>query len=266
MAKKKKAVRRKKQAAGSIGLSAAETRTDAGADALAPLVERDGGAVLGAYRDPFGGKTILIVSLPIDRVEPTPYQRDPSDPHVKRLMTVIETLDRFLDPLIVVRHDDRYWTPNGNHRLQAMRRLGAKAVVALLISGSGGRLSDPRAEYRESAQSEREVARNDPDGPRAGRRLEGAGGSICVSVRRALVSDAGRCVRITPAPERCRLQVGAAPDRRVPRQAALKSHRRARTPGRARPEDRRSRHRDRREAQGTRFHQSVSPAVRHLAD
>src|SRR5204862_5856875 len=48
-------------------------------------------------------------------------------------MTVIETLDRFLDPIIVVRHDHRYWTPNGNHRLQAMRRLGAKAVVALLI-------------------------------------------------------------------------------------------------------------------------------------
>jgi ParB family transcriptional regulator, chromosome partitioning protein len=134
VAKKKKAVRRKKQAAASVGLSPAETRTETGAaDTLASLVERDGGAVLGAYRDPFGGKPVLIVSLPIDRVEPTPYQRDPSDPHVKRLMTVIETLGRFLDPLIVVRHDDRYWTPNGNHRLQAMRRLGAKAVVALLI-------------------------------------------------------------------------------------------------------------------------------------
>src|SRR5262245_3579886 len=134
MATKKKAVRRKKQAAASIGLSPAETGTNTGvADALAPLVQRDGGVVLGAYRDPFGGKTILIASLPIDRVEPTPFQRDPSDPHVKRLMTVIETLGRFLDPLIVIRHDDRYWTPNGNHRLQAMRRLGAKAVVALLI-------------------------------------------------------------------------------------------------------------------------------------
>jgi ParB family chromosome partitioning protein len=134
MAKKKKAVRRKKQTAASVGLSAAETRSGTGAtDAMAALVERDGGAVLGAYRDPFGAKPVLIVSLPIDRVEPTPFQRDPSDPHVKRLMTVIETLDRFLDPIIVVRKDDRYWTPNGNHRLQAMRRLGAKAVVALLI-------------------------------------------------------------------------------------------------------------------------------------
>ena len=134
MAKRKKAVRRKKQVAASIGLSPAETQTNtSGSDALASLVEGDGGAVLGAYRDPFGGKTVLIVSLPIDKVEPTPYQRDPSDAHVKRLMTVIETLGRFLDPLIVVRQGDRYWTPNGNHRLQAMRRLGAKAVVALLI-------------------------------------------------------------------------------------------------------------------------------------
>jgi ParB family chromosome partitioning protein len=135
MAKKKKAVRRKKPAAASVGLSVADTRATAGgADALAAAVERDGGAVLGSYRDPFGGKTVLIVSLPIDRVEPTPFQRDPSDPHVKRLMTVIETLGRFLDPIIVVRKDDRYWTPNGNHRLQAMKRLGAKAVVALLIA------------------------------------------------------------------------------------------------------------------------------------
>ena len=134
MAKKKKAVRRKKQAAASVGLSVAETTTGTTATSgLAALVESDGGAVLGTYRDPFGGKAVLIVSLPIDRVEPTPFQRDPSDPHVKRLMTVIETLDRFLDPIIVVRRDDRYWTPNGNHRLQAMRRLGAKAVVALLI-------------------------------------------------------------------------------------------------------------------------------------
>jgi ParB family chromosome partitioning protein len=134
MAKKKRAVRRKKQAAASIGLSPGETRTGvSAAEALTSVVEGDGGAVLGAYRDPFGGTTVLIVSLPIDRVEPTPYQRDPSDAHVKRLMKVIETLQRFLDPIIVVRHDDRYWTPNGNHRLQAMRRLGARAIVALLI-------------------------------------------------------------------------------------------------------------------------------------
>jgi ParB family chromosome partitioning protein len=77
---------------------------------------------------------VLLVALPIDRVEPTPYQRDPSDAHVKRLMTVIEKVGRFLDPLVLIRQDQGYWTPNGNHRLQAMRKLGAKTIVGLLVA------------------------------------------------------------------------------------------------------------------------------------
>ena len=76
---------------------------------------------------------MLLVALPIDRVEPTPYQRDPSDAHVKRLMNVIEKVGRFLDPVVLIRHDDRYWTPNGNHRLQAMRKLGAQTIIGLLV-------------------------------------------------------------------------------------------------------------------------------------
>ena len=132
MATKRKPVRRKKAAASSVGLSVSET-AKASDTALAEDVAADGGAVLASYREPFGGHAVLLVSLPLDRVEPTPFQRDPSEPHVKRLMTVIEALGRFLDPIVVVRRDGRYWTPNGNHRLQAMRRLGAQAVVALLI-------------------------------------------------------------------------------------------------------------------------------------
>jgi len=73
------------------------------------------------------------VALPVDRVEPTPYQRDPSDAHVKRLMGVIEKIGRFLDPIVAVREDDGYFTPNGNHRLQALKKLGVKTVVALLV-------------------------------------------------------------------------------------------------------------------------------------
>jgi ParB family chromosome partitioning protein len=136
MAKKKKAVkRRKKIVAKSVGLAAPDTSAvrDAGAARLASEVEADGGAVLATYREPFGGTAVLLAALPIDRVEPTPYQRDPSDAHVKRLMSVIETLGRFLDPIITIRQGDGYWTPNGNHRLQAMRRLGARTVIALLV-------------------------------------------------------------------------------------------------------------------------------------
>ena len=130
---KRKATRRRKATAGSIGLSAEQVFSGATDDELAAQVVADGGAVIGSYRDPLGGTLVLLVALPIDRVEPTPYQRDPSDAHVKRLMTVIEKVGRFLDPIVMIRHDGNYWTPNGNHRLQAMRKLGAKSIVGLLV-------------------------------------------------------------------------------------------------------------------------------------
>ena len=138
MAKKKKATRRKKTEAKSVGLTTAEVRatSDPRVRELTAVVEHDGGAVLGSYSDPFGGTPVLLVALPIDGVEPTPYQRDPSEPHVKRLMTVIEKVGRFLDPLVIVRDGDQYWTPNGNHRLQAMRKLGAKTITGLLVPES----------------------------------------------------------------------------------------------------------------------------------
>jgi ParB family chromosome partitioning protein len=136
MAKKKRAVRRRRKTApASVGLAPVDTKAvdDSALSGLATEVEADGGAVLATYREPFGGTPVVLAALPVDRVEPTPFQRDPSEPHVKRLMTVIETLGRFLDPIIVIRHDDGYWTPNGNHRLQALKKLGAKTVVALLV-------------------------------------------------------------------------------------------------------------------------------------
>jgi len=132
---KRKAVRRKKVAAGSIGLTPAQAKAvEPGAlGALAAQVEEDGGSVLGQYNDPFGGHPLLVVALPVSAVEPTPYQRDPSDAHVKRLMGVVEKIGLFLDPIIAIHHEDKYWTPNGNHRLQALKKLGVRTVVALLV-------------------------------------------------------------------------------------------------------------------------------------
>lgn len=91
--------------------------------------------MLGVYRDPLGGNWQTLAALPIDRVDPTPYQRDLSQAHVERLAAAIDKLDRYVDPIVAVPADDgKYWTPNGHHRLGAMRMLGAKSIVALVVA------------------------------------------------------------------------------------------------------------------------------------
>ena len=135
VARKRKTPRRKKASPARRGLTPAETgeAIPESARALAAEVDADGGHVLAVYREPLGGHAVLFAALPIDKVQPTPYQRDLSEPHVKRLVSAMERVDRFLDPLIAVRHEGSYWTPNGNHRLASVRALGGQTVLALLL-------------------------------------------------------------------------------------------------------------------------------------
>jgi ParB family transcriptional regulator, chromosome partitioning protein len=127
--------RRKKVEPRSKGLGPAEVASEAAAQPteLIQAIQQDGGQVLSVYRDPLGAHTVVFSVLPIDKVEPTPYQRDLSEPHVKRLANAMERLDRFLDPVIAVRKGGKYWTPNGNHRLNASKLLGAKSITALVL-------------------------------------------------------------------------------------------------------------------------------------
>jgi ParB family chromosome partitioning protein len=131
--KKPKKARRKKVEAKSKGLGAKEMSASLDGLELAKLIEADGGTVVGSYKEPLGGKHVVIAALPIDQVEPTPYQRDRSETHVKKLADAMERVGRFLDPIIAVRKDGKYWTPNGNHRLGAAKLLGLKSIVALVI-------------------------------------------------------------------------------------------------------------------------------------
>ena len=133
--------RRRKPAGQSTGLSATELQAAAPPGDVAELhraIEEDGGKVLAVYREPYGGHWLMLAALPIALVEPTPYQRNLSDTHVRKLEAVIGKLGRFLDPIIAVRtlrpnHEAKYWTPNGNHRLSAMRTLQAKSIVAIVV-------------------------------------------------------------------------------------------------------------------------------------
>ncbi len=139
MVKRAPARRRPRKAKpGTKGLCPAECRleqpTGAAAEA-AEAIAKSGGCVVGSYKEPLGGHPLLLAVLPIDAVEPTPFQRDLSDAHHKRLADAINKSGRFLDPIIaVLAPRSGFWTPNGRHRLEAMRRLGAKAITALVVA------------------------------------------------------------------------------------------------------------------------------------
>ncbi|MCP9438276.1 MAG: ParB/RepB/Spo0J family partition protein [Nitrospira sp.] len=123
------------------GLNAAEIALATEApplDELVAQVRRAGGAALGAYREPLFGRPLLLAVLPVEAVQPTPFQRDLSPTHARRLADKIEESGAFLDPLIVVcGQDGRLWTPNGRHRLAAAKRLGLKLITALVSPDEG---------------------------------------------------------------------------------------------------------------------------------
>jgi len=138
-APKKPATPRKKKVkaeAGSIGLTASEVASGTPSPEVAKLrrlIEDAGGNVLATYREPFGGHWVALAALPLDKVQPTPYQRELSKAHADRLASVIPKVGRFLDPVIAVPDAGSFISPNGMHRLAALTSLGAKAVIALVI-------------------------------------------------------------------------------------------------------------------------------------
>lgn len=135
-----------------------------------------GGVALAAYREPLSGRAIVLAALPREAVAPTPFQRDLSPTHAKRLAEKIGESGSFLDPIIVVRGSDGgLWTPNGRHRLAAAKVLGLRHDGAG-VARRGPRLSHPGAQHREGAQPQGEVPGGDPHlsrpdrGGRRGRR------------------------------------------------------------------------------------------------
>ena len=139
MAKKRAPAKRRPRKAkpGTRGLTPAETRLESlsgSAQEVAQRVEKVGGHVLGSYNDPLGKQPVLVAILPIESVEPTPFQRDLSQVHHRKLADVLDRTGMFLDPIIAVTAPEKgFWTPNGMHRLMAMRRLGARAITALVV-------------------------------------------------------------------------------------------------------------------------------------
>ena len=104
------------------------------AQELAAQVARDGGRVLALYQEPVGEHWQIFCLLPRARCEASPYQRDLSPTHVKRLTESIKRLDRFVDPIVVISpRPGIYWTPNGNHRRTVLDKLKADFIPAILV-------------------------------------------------------------------------------------------------------------------------------------
>jgi ParB family chromosome partitioning protein len=143
--------RRKKAEPSSHGLSTEQVaggKPPREIEDLEHEVKNAGGVVLAHYRDPLGGSWLTLAALPLATLSPTPFQRDLSEPHVKRLEDVIRRVGCFLDPVIAIPAPDRpkesevrFWTPNGYHRLSALGRMGARTITALISP-------DPALAYR----------------------------------------------------------------------------------------------------------------------
>ena len=148
--------RRKAAEPASLGLTVEQVTESPPSRELAPLEQRvveAGGAVLARYRDPLGGSWLALAALPVAAVRPTPFQRDLSEPHVKRLEDVIRRVGTFLDPIVAIPAPRgagaagaeagavHFWTPNGYHRLSALGRMGVRTITALISP-------DPALAYR----------------------------------------------------------------------------------------------------------------------
>ena len=164
--------------------------------ALATLIREAGGAPIGAYRDPLGGRALLLASLPLKAIQPTPFQRDLSPTHVKRLASKIDETGAFLDPLIVVRGEGgQLWTPNGRHRLAAAKVLGLRQVTALMspdetlayriLALNTEKAHNLRDRSLEVIRMARSLGKRQPTRAR---------GTVCRGIRIRGAADAGNCI------------------------------------------------------------------------
>ena len=147
--------KRRKLAGKSLGLEPKETLTGAAPSQIGELqeaIENDGGQVLSSYREPFGGHWLVMAALPIEKVEPTPYQRNLSDTHVRKLESVIAKLGRFLDPIVVVRKESKDSLLDTQRQSSAIghAHLGCQEHRRDRRARDCSGLPDSRAQYRES--------------------------------------------------------------------------------------------------------------------
>ena len=129
--------RPRKAKPGTRGLTPAESQFDSlsgAAEEAARRVESVGGQLIGSYYEPLGRNPVLVASC---RSRASSRRRSSAICPMRITSGssgVIDKTGLFLDPIIAITApDEGFWTPNGLHRLEAMRRLGAKSIIALVV-------------------------------------------------------------------------------------------------------------------------------------
>ena len=140
----KKATRKKRGPAEPRGPEAADSALGLDHESIADVVAKISklkGTALAAYRDPYGGTSLVLASVPVGSVEATEFQRDLSRTHAERLANAIRDTGAFLDPVIAIAGKDGFLSPNGRHRIAAARALGQRSITVLATA-------DPALAYR----------------------------------------------------------------------------------------------------------------------
>jgi ParB family chromosome partitioning protein len=91
-----------------------------------------------AFKDPHKRQTLVLKTLPVDRLEVVGHQRKARPAHVEHLVSSIERIG-FIVPLVAVEAEgdgkQRYLVIDGQHRLQAAREVGLRNLPVVIVPG-----------------------------------------------------------------------------------------------------------------------------------
>jgi len=134
------------------------------------------------FKDPHKRQTLVLKTLPTDRLDVVEHQRKARPAHVEHLVASIEKIG-FIVPLVAVETKDngkqRYVVIDGQHRLQAAREVGVKNLPVLVVpSRLAPRMMNLNVEkdlnirekavvslgiYRSFLESQPQLKENDPE-------------------------------------------------------------------------------------------------------
>ncbi|QER41671.1 chromosome partitioning protein ParB [Thermodesulfobacterium sp. TA1] len=90
---------------------------------------------IATFDDPVRKQPLTLAIFDLEEIHRPPFQRDISESLKKHLEMAIEKLG-FLTPIVVVNKNGKYYVVDGQHRLEAMKDIGAREIVGIIVDES----------------------------------------------------------------------------------------------------------------------------------